>query len=71
MAGQIEGDAADQVQTEPPPIQVATPSQVPATKADASKKGKLTCPDCGKDFQNKAALKTHYAHQHLTLPGID
>jgi hypothetical protein len=64
MVGGVVGDEADKVPE-------AQPSAVPApTVQPAAKTGGLVCPDCGKSFQNKAALKTHYAHQHLVLPGI-
>lgn len=66
MVGGIVGDEADKVPE-------AQPTSVPAasTVQPAAKTGGLVCPDCGKSFQNRAALKTHYAHQHLVLPGID
>lgn len=66
MAGAVVGDESEAVHA-------ATPTQAPAPSAanPPVKAGKLTCPECQHNFANKAALKTHYAHQHLTIPGLE
>lgn len=65
MVGGVVGDEADKVPE-------AQPAAVPSTPVvSPPKPGALVCPECGKSFQNKAALKTHYAHAHVVLPGID
>ena len=70
MVGQIEGDEADKVEGLPVPVAQATSTPTAPVQVREPKEGKLICPECKNGFQNKAALKTHYAHAHLVIPGI-
>jgi len=72
MVGAVVGDDADKATAGDTPIQQAKPAEAPAPEPASQKKpGKLVCPECKNGFQNKAALKTHYAHAHLVIPGIN
>ena len=61
--GAVEGDEVDKVP-------VAKSVETPRSVEKKTKSNKVVCPECKKAFQNKAAAKTHYAHQHLNVPGL-
>lgn len=73
MVGAVVGDEADKASAGEIPVQQAKPSSTPSTPVvnPPTAHGRLVCPECNNAFQNKAALKTHYAHAHLKLAGID
>lgn len=64
MSGAIEGDAVSQAVG-------ATPDLPASLTPKPAKKGAVVCPDCSQEFQNVGALKTHYAFNHVTIPGVN
>lgn len=62
LTGAVEEVKAAQSTTSP----VSVPAQ-----SSGKVGGKVVCPGCGGDFKSTGALKMHYAHQHLHLPGVE
>jgi len=71
MVGAVVGDESDKAAGGEIPQAKSTSAPKAHNPVSETPSGKLVCPECRNSFQNKAALKTHYAHAHLKVPGID